>query len=251
MSPGTRKNRCIPPRIGIDNSFFPPRRLPDTPGIRRTKRHDRRIYAGRLCSGVAVLALFCGITAACREGLKCHYGRDIEMLKDWAFQKTGCLECADGPCECNYYDSVLQVSTHGVHSRKHPRICDTDKPWCVQCDREICSDRRTQVLLSHPPTGCSAGFYAVWRELARQCSRSEGICCPDCEGSASTQHCTTEFTTLNQIVASSYTATIVALAILSIRSRSTVRYRTSIRVVRPAAKPVRPSRTAGTTSFFF
>lgn len=77
--------------------------------VRRAQCHDGTVYAGRLCAGLALLGLLGGLATACDEGLTCHYGRDIEMLKDWAFHATGCLECANGPCECNFYDNILQV----------------------------------------------------------------------------------------------------------------------------------------------
>lgn len=82
------------------------------------------------------------------------------------------------------------------------------------------------------------------------------MCCPDCTGTASSGHCSADFTGTHQLVASSYTATVVALSLLCIRARAVTTGRPRGVIARPTGYSpavnggmTTPVETGG--SFFF
>lgn len=135
------------------------------------------------------------MASACHPGLKCHFGADYAAIGEWAKTQVcpGCI-------------SLNNCTSCAPHNPE------------LHCDHPVCGHRRAQLLLQHPPEGCSSGFVEVWTTLHRQCARRQGRCCDgqDCPV-PSARHCGLSFTNADQYAASLYigVATVAgALALL-------------------------------------
>lgn len=135
---------------------------------------------------------YLGASGACDPALKCWYGDDIAALQDWAVENF-CPSCARGGCDdCIPRDAALNCTEH-----------------------PLCSERRTDVLLSQHPTGCGSEFERVWDAAHRLCATSHGICCPDCPR-PTPRRCTATFTQEDSFLASVYTAAAALVASLAL-----------------------------------
>ena len=117
----------------------------------------------------------------------------------------------------------------GCASLQNCTDCTPHNPELL-CNHPVCSHRRAQLLLQHPPVGCSSGFSEVWHALHRQCARRQDRCCGENECPVPTaRHCGLRFTAADQYAASLYigVATVAGALALLRDDATTVRAITS------------------------